>query len=103
MSTATRPFVVHFPEDFDAQSEFETPSRGYLSDVVVETNKGARFKLFFYDPVRMRQDLEAAVSMGKPYLAEPNTVLLPEVTVENIEKAVQGLWQDRFFDYAKPI
>ena len=103
MSTLAKPFTIHFPEDFDAQSEFETPSRGYLSDVIVEMKDGQRYKLFFYDPVRMRQDLEAEISAGKPCLAEPNVILLPEITIENIEKAVQRSWQDGFFDELKPI
>jgi hypothetical protein len=64
---------------------------------------GQRYKLFFYDPVRMRQDLEAEIRSGKPCLAEPNVILLPEVTTENIEKAVQGLLQDHFFEHLKPI
>jgi hypothetical protein len=102
MSTLAKPFTLRFPEDFDAQSEFETPSRGYLSDVVVQSSNGSCYRLFFYDPVRMRQDLDAAVAAGKPYLAEPNLIVLSEVTTENIERAVQGLWRDGFFEHLKP-
>ena len=100
MSTTTEPYTVVFPEDYDAQSEFETPSRGYLSGVVVQTTNGLRYRVFFYDPVRMQQDLEAE---GKGYLAEPNLILLSDVTTENIKRAVQGLWQDGYFKHLKPL
>jgi hypothetical protein len=38
-TTVTAP-TVSFPEDYDAQSESETPARGYLSDVTVKFEEG---------------------------------------------------------------
>ena len=96
-------FEVHFPADYDRQSEYETPMRGYLSGIVVEFANGRRYQLFFYDPVRLRQDLEVEAANGRAYVAEPGMIVLPEVTTEAIRQAVQGLVRDGFFEHLKPI
>src|SRR5262245_45685552 len=103
MSAATVQPTIHFPDGYDARREFETPERGYLSNVVVQLENGNRYQVFFYDPVRMQQDLEEEVKAGRGYLAEPNVVLLPEVTTDNIKKAVAGLWSTGYFQRLKPL
>jgi hypothetical protein len=103
MSAQTDRFTILFPADFDAQSEFEMPSRGYVSDVVVQLEDGARYPVFFIDPVRLQQDLEASVNCGKACLAEVNLIILPEVTVASIHKAVEELLGEGFFQHVKPL
>lgn len=93
---------IAFPADYDAQSEFETPMRGYLSEVEVETD-GSRYQLFFVDPVRLTQELKSNVDSGRPYFAEPNLIVLPEVTTEAIRKAVTGLAADGFFQQLRNV
>lgn len=100
----TRPgFTIHFPADYDARSEFETPRRGYLSDVAVEFADGHRYQVFFYDPIRLSQELEIESANGRAYLAEPGMIVLPEVMTDAIRQAVQGLVRDGFFEHLKPI
>jgi hypothetical protein len=94
-------YVVRFPEDYDAQSEFETPHRGYLSGVRVEFDDGRSYRVFFYDPVRLKQDLEAEASIGRPCLAEAGMIILPEVTTEAIRAAVSRLVREGFFEHLK--
>ena len=103
MSTVTDRFTIHFPTDYDAQSEYETPSRGYLSGVIVQLEAGTRFPIFFIDPVRLQQDMEALVKCGKTCLAEVNMVVLPEVTTESIRTAVGELVKEGFFQHLKPL
>jgi hypothetical protein len=103
MSTDLEPFTIRFPEYYDERLEFETPSKGYLPDVVVSLEGGLSYKLFFIDPIRLRQDLEADAETGREYYAEPGMVVLPEVTTEAIRKAVAGLWRDGFFQHVKPL
>jgi hypothetical protein len=103
MSTVASEPVIFFPDGYDARREFETSERGYLSQVVVQVEGGKRYRLFFYDPVRMQQDLEEQVKLGRGYLAEPNLILLPDVTTDNIKKAVAGLWQDGFFQHLRSV
>jgi hypothetical protein len=103
MSIAAAPFTIHYPEDFDAREEYEMPLKGYFSGVTVELADGARYALFFYDPVRLGQDLAAAPRSGRAYLAEPNMVVVPEVTPAAIHEAIAGLVRDGFFGHLKPL
>ena len=34
---------------------------------------------------------------GKPYFAEPGLIIVPEVTVQAMQEAVQFLWKQGFF------
>jgi hypothetical protein len=77
--------------------------RGYLSDVVVQTDDGSRYRLYFIDPVRLRQTLEDDVSAGRPYYTELGMIVLPEVTTAAIRRAVDGLRNDGYFKQLKPL
>ena len=77
--------------------------RGYLSDVVVQMEDGARYRLYFIDPVRLQQTLEDETASGRSYFSEPGLVVLPEVNTEEIKKAVAGLTRDGFFTQLKPL
>jgi hypothetical protein len=103
MAAAIQSFSIHFPEDYDARAEFETPSKGFLGNIVVQLENGARYQVFFMDPVRLQQELRDEEEEGQPYFAEVNLVIVPQVTTAAIHKAVQGLWQDGFFNHLKPL
>jgi hypothetical protein len=103
MTANLNPFTVSFPEGYDDRLEFETPSKGYLRDVLVGLEDGTRYKLFFIDPVRLEQDLQADVADGREYYGEPGMVVLPEVTTEAIRKSISGLLRDGFFRWLKPV
>ena len=100
MSTATSEPVILFPAGYEERGQYEAPARGYLSHVVVQVEDGSRYQLFFYDPVRLEQDL---TSEGQGYLAEPNMIVLPEVNTENIRNAVQALWRTGYFQQIRPV
>ncbi len=104
MATLTdRKAVVLLPEDFDEQSEFEMPSRGYLSHSLVQLADGTRYPVFFIDPVRLSQELEILRQSGLAFFAEVNTIVLPEVTVEAIQNVVEELAEQGFFQHLKPL
>jgi hypothetical protein len=103
MATDLEHFVIVFPEGYDDRLEFETPFKGYLRDVVVRLEDGSEYKLFFIDPTRLRQDLEADGQNGRRYFAEPGMIVLPEVSTDAIRQAVLGLWRDGFFKSLKPL
>jgi hypothetical protein len=103
MSALTACYTILFPEGFDAQSEYETPFRGYLSDVVVQLANGSRYQMFFIDPVQLGQELGEDSQGGRPNFAEPNLIVLPDVTTASIRQAVEGLVKERFFDLLKPL
>ncbi len=103
MPAATDEAVVLFPEDYDEQAAYETPFRGYLSEVIVRFSDGSRYQLFFIDPVRLQQELIDHVRAGRPFFTESNLVVLPEVTTEAVHKAVQGLQKEEAFRHMKPL
>jgi hypothetical protein len=98
--TQSHPRVV-LPEGFDARWEAELPDKGYIEDVVVELDCGARYALCFIDPTRLRQELELEVRSGRPFYAIPNLVVLPEVTRSAIERATRELWLEGYFERLK--
>jgi hypothetical protein len=103
MATDLDRFTISFPDGYDGRLEFETPSKGYLRDVMVHLDDGSSYKLFFIDPIRLQQDLQADVANGREHYAQPGMVVLPEVTTESIQKAVAGLLRESFFEQLKPL
>jgi hypothetical protein len=100
MAVVEKSITILFPADYDSQSEFETPLRGYLSEVEVEL-AGLQYRLFFIDPVRLGQELKSNIDSGRSYFAEPNLIILPEVTTDAIKKAVESLARNGFFQHLK--
>lgn len=103
MATATENAVLLMPEDYDEQSEFETPFRGYLEGASVRLADGSRFAVVFYDPVRLRQTLEDYARLGRPFFAEPNLIVLPRVVETAMRTAVEELARQGFFQKLKPL
>lgn len=95
MKTLRKPQII-WPEGFDERAAFEITLKGWLS-AQVELEDEDRYTVYFSDPVRLQQDLEENVKLGKPCLAEPGLIVLPEVTVEAIQGAVRFLWEQGFF------
>jgi hypothetical protein len=103
MAQATSAIEIVFPYEPGSRSEYETPSRGYLSHVVVRLEDGSAYQMCFMDPVRLSQDLEGEVACGRGYFAEPNLIVLPVVNTESVQKAIHGLAQEGFFKLLKPM
>lgn len=103
MATSVEYPIVHFPDAFDERAEFEMPARGYLADSTVELADGSKYEVYFTDPVRLAQTLEDEAAAGCPYYAEPNLIVLEEVTRPAIEEAVRGLWESGYFGHLKPL
>lgn len=79
------------------------PSKGWVC-IHVETEPGVYYEICFYDPVRLRQDMEAVVEgEGAPCFAETaSLVLLPSVTVEAVENSVKYLWEKNYISAWQP-
>lgn len=88
---AKETFQVVFPEWYDQRGEWEAKEKGWLDGVQVRLADGKTQPLFFYDPVRLAQDLEAETKQGRPCVAQPGMVVIPEVTREAILSAVEKL------------
>ena len=92
-----------FEEGFEERDEYETPLKGWRGDVLVELSDGTRYRLSFFDPVRLAQELDAEVESGNPFLAEPGLIVLQRVTRENMERAALELCKRGFFETLRPI
>ncbi len=96
-------FTIHFPDWFDERGEWEAEMKGWLPGAAVELAGGTRYPVFFYDPVRLRQDLDADAAEGRPYVAEPGLIVLPTVTRAAIQLAVERLVEDGYFQHLRPL
>ena len=83
-------FSLDVPPDF-SDYEWETEAKGWfsLSLLIVA---GKRYRLNFYDPMRLRQEIEDTLAKGKAFF-EPNLVVVQSVTRANMESAAARLAQ----------
>jgi hypothetical protein len=81
-------------DDFDA---FNAQGAGYRGAVMVELDGGSRHSVVFYDAVRLQEDLDEDAKQGDPFIAEPGMIVLVEVTLENMKKAVARLQKQGYF------
>lgn len=88
---------------FGDREAFEAEARGYLSHVLVELADGVRYRVVFWDPVRLQQDLEQEKLHGRPFVTEPGMIVVSEVTRANMETAVERLVDEKFFERLVPI
>jgi hypothetical protein len=89
---------LHFREPFEGLVAFEVPSKGWYNGVTVELNNGRLIPVFFYDPVRLAQDLEADAARGEPFVAEHFMIVVPEVTESAMHQAIVSLYKKGWFD-----
>lgn len=92
-----------FAAAFDDRSQYEARARGWVGGACVQTADGATYRVTFYDTVRLAQDLEYEVDSGRMCIAEPGLIVLPEVTLENMETAIRSLVEEGYFDNLKPV
>lgn len=87
--------ILHFPVEFDSLYT----DKGFWPYAIVELPNGERFSVYFAQICSF--DLP---TMHDPCFAPPGLIVLPEVTIPNMEKAVQELYESgRFFPFFKPI
>ena len=94
---------LRFVNGFSDKDAFDAQGGGYLSHVIVELDKGRLYPVFFYDSVRLQQDLEENAKLGRPFVADPGMIVLEEITPESMKEAVEQLSREGFFDHLTPI
>src|SRR4051812_22137387 len=83
---------ITFPEGFDERAEAEMQLKGWII-VYVEIEPDRKVELYVSDMVRLKQDIEDALRNGEPCFTQPGLVVVPEVTVPNIKRALDFLWE----------
>ncbi len=87
-----------FEHEFTSVDEFEMPLKGFRHDIIVNCPNGMSYKLCFYDNVRLSQELDT-----EDVIFYEGLVIVKEVNLENIEKAIRKMWDYDFFKKLKPI
>jgi hypothetical protein len=94
-------FDVEFPENYFGQWENDAPLRGHL-EVTAVSPDGERYRLSFYDIVRLKQTLDSCIEQSAIHYTEPNLIVIAEVNTANIRRAVADMAAEGYFDTIKP-
>jgi hypothetical protein len=89
--------ILRFAREFTEVDALEAQRRGYLSHVLADFRDGRLFPLFFYDVVRLQQDVEERIKHGSVFVADPGMIVVQEVTLEIMEHVIVQLGDEGFF------
>lgn len=78
--------ILHLPDGFD---DLLTEAKGWFPDARLES-EGRIYRLTFYDPVRLAQEIESDLERGGFFL-ERNLVIVPRVERKCLNIAVKQL------------
>lgn len=100
--------ILHFREPID-EAEWEFV-RGFYDGIIVEVENGFRYSVYFYEPVRLSQDLQSELEAekvdakwGRNYIAEVGMIVVSEITMANMRKAIERLYSEGWFNSFQPI
>jgi hypothetical protein len=88
-----------FNFDFDDSVAFEIEQKGWLEQVRCKLPDGREVPICFYDPVRLSQELEAEVALGKSFFAEPGLIVITRITIQHMQQAINELYAKGYFDH----
>lgn len=75
-----------WPEDFH-EHEWEVTAKGWFSESKL-TASGRRYRLIFYDPARLSQEIESELQRGAVFF-EPNLIVVQSATRLEMERAAE--------------
>jgi hypothetical protein len=78
--------AVEFPEGFN-DFAWEAESKGWLQGAIAVI-AGRRYRVMFYDPTRLAQDIDGALKESAVFF-EPNLLVVPSVTRAHMEAAIE--------------
>jgi hypothetical protein len=88
METLVTNYSLVFPQGFDDYAA-EVEAKGWFGEASL-TFAGRQHPMTFYDPGRLRQEVEDEIQRGRVFF-EPNLVVVASVTRQNMERAVAML------------
>jgi hypothetical protein len=81
-------YSIVFPEGFDDYAR-EVQSKGWFADVRLAF-LGTKYRIAFYDPVRLGQEVQDRIQRGSIFF-EPNLVVVQSINRQSMENAIQLL------------
>lgn len=95
--------TLTFSCEMDERTEWEIEQKGFFEHAVVSLPEGRSVAVFFYDPIRLSQDLETDLKFGSKCIAEPGMIIIPSVTIDNMRAAVEDLYRKGYFKYINSV
>jgi hypothetical protein len=80
-------YEVIFPNDFEEYA-WELESKGWFDGVIIKS-EGKEYKLNFYDPSRLAEDIQEEIDSCSAYFIS-NLIVIKLLTKENMLKAVDN-------------
>ena len=77
--------------------------RGFLSHALVEIGGTDFYPVCFYTCEEVSGELLEDPKYPFKFLAEIGMIVLPEITLDRMEKAVQRLYEQGYFRYMRPL
>jgi hypothetical protein len=90
--------TLRFTCDFDDRTAWEVQQKGWFEGAVAVMPNGLEIALSFWDPVRLSQEISDGVRLGRACFAEPGLVIVPSVTRDHMQKAIEELAKAKYFD-----
>ena len=87
-----------FTEDFDHELADLVEMKGWCGLGVVELPDGKRVEVTFVEPARLASDLESTLKSGNCCIADPGMIVIPRITRDHMEAAVQELYKSGYFE-----
>jgi len=84
-------------EDDTELAEYEAFMKGYRTDVTVVLGD-KNYKVYIISMLRLQQDFEVEHKASGFYMAEPNTLIVKEVTKKEIEYVISELFNSKYFE-----
>jgi hypothetical protein len=90
--------IIYYEEVSDNYF-LDKKDRGYLSISRVELPDGKQYPLYFYDATILKSSFDR----GRRFFAKPGLIIIPEITKEHMENAVEELYEQGYFDHLRPM
>lgn len=87
---------IIYEEDTEL-AELEALHKGYRTDVIVKIGE-KKYKVYIISMIRLQQDFEMEQENSGYYVDEPNTLIVYEVTKEEIERKILEMYKCKFFE-----
>lgn len=94
-------FTIEFPEYFDDEAPI-IEAKGWFGELTIVIGE-RRLRPTFYDPVRFAQECRDDLEGEYGYFAVGALIVVPSVTRQNIEYAVERLSRANFRDLLDPL
>ena len=87
---------IIYEEDTEV-AEHEAFIKGYRSDVAVVIGE-KKYRVYIISILRLQQDFEMEHKDSGYYMAEPNTLIVKEVTKKEIEYVISEMYNCKYFE-----